>query len=157
MAHRLGYRFRLHRKDLPGPLHLSFRGSKRQCLSTAAFGTKAKTAQKPLYFGPKRFGSRLRKQKIALILDHGGYRYRAALSDISGRDIAVHKGGAPIAISQVRDWLDTCRQAQNSLPGGDDIVKQYQTSSRQLSARSSNLKLNANELTYVDICRAIEA
>jgi hypothetical protein len=47
-----------------------------------------------LFFGAKRFGSRLQKRKIALILDHGGYRYRAALSDISGQDIAVHKGNA---------------------------------------------------------------
>lgn len=110
-----------------------------------------------LFFGAKRFGSRLQKQKIALILGHGGYRYRAALSDISGQDIAVHKGSPTIAIRQVRDWLDTCRQAQSSLPGGDHIAMQYKTFSRQLPARSSNLKLNANALTYADICRAIEA
>ncbi len=110
-----------------------------------------------LFFGAKRFGSRLQKQKIALVLDHGGYRYRAALSDISGQDIAVHKGNATIAIRQVRDWLDTCRQSRNSLPGGDHIAKQYTIFSRQLPVRSNGLKLNVSELTYADICRAIEA
>ena len=59
--------------------------------------------------------------------------------------------------ARVRDWLDTCRQSRNSLPGGDHIAKQYTIFSRQLPARSNGLKLNVSELTYADICRAIEA
>jgi hypothetical protein len=110
-----------------------------------------------MFFGAKRFGSGQQKRKIALILDTTGYRYRASLSDISGQDIAIHKGIAKTAIRQVRDWLDTCQLARNSLPGGDHISKQYSDFSRRLPTASKNLKLNVSELTYADICRAIEA
>ncbi len=78
-------------------------------------------------------------------------------SDISGQDISVHKGIAKTAIRQIRDWLNTGRLARNSLPGGDHISAQYNKFSRQLPAASKKLKLNARELTYPDIVRAIEA
>jgi hypothetical protein len=110
-----------------------------------------------MFFAAKRFGSGRQKQKIALILDKREYRYRASLSDISGQDISVHKGIAKAAIRLIRDWLNTGPGARNSLPGGDHISKQYNKFSRQLPAASKKLKLNADELTYADICRAIEA
>lgn len=110
-----------------------------------------------MFFAAKHFGSGRQKQKIALVLDKRGYRYRASLSDISGRDISVHKGIAKTAIRQIRDWLNTGRLARNSLPGGDHISAQYNKFSRQLPAASKKLKLNARELTYPDIVRAIEA
>jgi hypothetical protein len=109
-----------------------------------------------MFFAAKHFGSGRQKEKIALVLDKRGYRYRASLSDISGQDISVHKGIAKIAIRQIRDWLNSS-QAGNSLPGGDHINKQYNKFSRHLPAASKKEKLNASELTYPDICRAIEA
>jgi hypothetical protein len=109
-----------------------------------------------IFFGAKRFGSGRQKEKIALVLDRRGYRYRNSLSDISGQDISVHGGVAKTAICQIRDWLDAGRAARNSLPGGDHIAGQYSRFSRQLPAASKKLKLNARELTYPDICRAIE-
>jgi hypothetical protein len=110
-----------------------------------------------IFFAAKRFGSGRQKRKIALVLDASGYRYRASLSDISGQDIAVHKGIAKTAIRQVRDWLDTCQTVRDSLPGGDYISKQHYKFSRRLPAASKRLRLNARELTYADTCRAIEA
>lgn len=110
-----------------------------------------------MFFAAKHFSSGRQKQKIALVLDKRKYRYRASLSDISGQDISVHKGIAKTAISQVRDWLNTGPHAGKSLPGGDYISKQYSEFSRQLPAASKKLKLNAKNLTYPDICRAIEA
>lgn len=110
-----------------------------------------------MFFAAKRFGSDRQKQKIALILDSRAYRYRASLSDISGQDIAVHNGVQGKAIGQVRDWLNTCRRKSDSLPGGEFIGKQYRQFSRQLPAASKALKLDANKLTYADICRAIES
>jgi hypothetical protein len=110
-----------------------------------------------MFFAAKHFGSGWQKQKIALVLDKSGYRYRASLSDISGQDISVHKGIAKTAIHQIRDWLNTGPHAGNSLPGGDHISEQYKKFSRQLPAASKKLKLNARDLTYSDICRAIEA
>ena len=110
-----------------------------------------------MFMAAKRFGTGQQKQKIALILDQRGYRYRAALSDIAGQDISVHGGVAKNAICVVRDWLDTSRQTVDSLPGGDHISQRFYKFSRQLPAASKKLKLNSEKLTYADLCRAIEA
>jgi hypothetical protein len=110
-----------------------------------------------MFLAAKRFGSSQQKQKIALVLDKRGYRYRASLSDISGQDIAIHRGVAKKAIREIRDWLDTSRGVPSSLPGGDYISRRYYKFSRQLPAASKKLKLDARELTYADLCRAIEA
>src|SRR5262249_38435071 len=110
-----------------------------------------------MFFAAKRFGSDEQKQKVALVLDTHAFRYRASLSDISGQDIQVHNGVAKTAIRQVRDWLDASDRSSASLPGGNHITAQFYRFSRQLPKASKKLKLNARELTYADICRAIEA
>jgi hypothetical protein len=110
-----------------------------------------------LFLGAKSFGSGRQKRKIALILDSSGYRYRDALSDISGQDIAFHDGDPKKAIREVRDWLDTCQGGAYSLPGGEHLGDQYEEFRRQLPAASREVKLNADQLTYADTCRAIEA
>ena len=110
-----------------------------------------------MFFAAKRFGAGQQKRKVALVLDEKGYRYRNSLSDISGQDISIHKGIAKTAIRQIRDWLDTCQGGKYSLPGGDHINRQYQKFCRNLPAASEQLKLRESDLTYADICRAIEA
>jgi hypothetical protein len=110
-----------------------------------------------VFFGAKRFGSRQQKLKIALILDERAHRYRASLSDISGQDVAIHRGMAKVAICHVRDWLDSCGKNRAALPGGDFISDQYSKFSRELPRASRNKKLNVRKLTYADTCRAIES
>ena len=110
-----------------------------------------------LFLGAKSFGSGRQESKVALILDESGYRYRAAISDISGQDISFHEGDPKKAIRRVRDWLDTCQGRTYSLPGGEHLGNQYERFRRQLPAASRGIKLNPNELTYADTCRAIEA
>jgi hypothetical protein len=108
-----------------------------------------------MFLAAKSFGSGQQKRKIALILDRIGYRYRSALSDISGQDIAFHCNVEKKAIRQIRDWLNSC--GSDSLPGGEYISERFVTFSSQLPAASIKIKLNADQLTYADICRAIES
>ncbi len=110
-----------------------------------------------MFLAAKGFGRGQQKRKVALILDEDGYRYRAAISDLSGQDIANHKGREQLAIREVRDWLDAAHQRQASLPGGDYIWQQYGKFSKQLPAASVSQRLNARNLTYPDVCRAIES
>jgi len=110
-----------------------------------------------LFLAAKSFGSTRDKAKVSLILDSGRYRYRDALSDVSGQDIASHNGDPATAIREVRDWLDSSRGGQVSLPGGSYIAEQHQTFSRELPSASRELKLDPAELTYADLCRAIES
>lgn len=108
-----------------------------------------------IFMAAKRFGEGEQKRKVALILDSEGYRYRDALSDISGQDIQFHSNDQRKAIRIVRDWLQSCRQRQRLL-GGHHIAEQYIAFSTQLPAASATLKLRHDELTYADTCRAIE-
>jgi len=110
-----------------------------------------------LFLASKSFGSGKQKRKNALILDDSSYRYQKALSDISGQDIALHKGSPKKAICEVRDWLDTCQSRTYSLPGGEHIHAEFKKFSKQLPSASAAIKLNANRLTFSDICRAIES
>jgi hypothetical protein len=110
-----------------------------------------------LFIAAKSFGAGRQKHKVALILDHSGYRYRAALSDISGQDVWFHEGDPKRAIREVRDWLDTCQGGAYSLPGGEHIGNQYQSFCEHLPTASADLRLNSDQLTYPDICRFIEA
>jgi len=110
-----------------------------------------------IFFAAKRFGSGKQKQKTALVLDRKAYRYRAALSDISGQDIAIHNGVARDAIREVRNWLDTCNEKTKSLPGGEHINRRYREFSRELPRASKADNLNVGELTYGDLCRAMVA
>jgi hypothetical protein len=110
-----------------------------------------------MFIAAKGFGAGRQKRKVALILDHSGYRYRAALSDISGQDVSFHDGDPKKAIREVRDWLDTCQGGAYSLPGGEHIGNQYQKFSEHLPMASVGMKLNPNQLTYADMCRSIES
>jgi hypothetical protein len=110
-----------------------------------------------LFLGAKSFGSGRQRRKLALVLDKSTYRYRAALSDIAGQDIALHRGSESLAIREVRNWLNTSEQRPESLPGGEYISSRYRLFCRQLPAASKRLKLDPEQLTYADTCRAIEA
>ena len=105
-----------------------------------------------LFLAAKSFGSGRDKAKVALILDTSEHRYRDALSDISS-----HHGDPHAAIREVRDWLDASRGGTVSLPGGTYICEQYEAFSRDLPDASKKLNLKPAELTYADLCRAIES
>lgn len=58
-----------------------------------------------LDFGCRLFGSGLQKSKRCLILESESYRYKAALSDLSGSDIESHGNEPYRVVGLVRNWL----------------------------------------------------
>jgi hypothetical protein len=58
-------------------------------------------------YASRAFHDDHRSAKRLLILDEKQYRYQAALSDISGCDIEIHRGDYQIAMRKVRNWLVT--------------------------------------------------
>jgi hypothetical protein len=109
-----------------------------------------------LFLAAKEFGSNEQKDKIALIFDSTSYRYRQSLSDISGLDIGTHDGTPEGAIEGVRNWLDSSRGGRISLPGAAYLIDKYNNFSNGLPAASEELNLDANKLTFGDMCRAME-
>jgi hypothetical protein len=109
-----------------------------------------------LFLGAKAHGSNQQRKKMALIFDSKRYRYRQSLSDISGLDIETHDDRPDRAIHEIRNWLDNCRGGSKPLPGGSYLVRKYNAFTKQLPFASRKFNLKADELTYGDICRAME-
>lgn len=58
-----------------------------------------------LDYGCRRYFGGDRENKRILILEEQKYRFQAAISDLSGFDIAAHGGNFQTAVRKVRNWL----------------------------------------------------
>ena len=56
-------------------------------------------------YGCRHFGENPLSEKRILILEEQRYRYRAAVSDLSGSDIEAHGNNQEAAVRKVRNWL----------------------------------------------------
>lgn len=65
--------------------------------------------------GCQLFGRGRNSLKRCLILEEQRYRYQAAISDLSGSDIAVHGRSPELLVAEVRNWLNN--HAHASAPG----------------------------------------
>ncbi|MFL9584185.1 hypothetical protein [Stenotrophomonas sp. AB1(2024)] len=65
--------------------------------------------------GCRTFGNEVHNKKQCLVLEAERYRYQAALSDLSGSDIAVHRNEPEEVANQVRGWL--AGQCRPKAPG----------------------------------------
>ena len=108
-----------------------------------------------LFLGWKH-AKRGRTSKSCLILDRAKWRYRKSLSDLSGRDIHVHRGRAALAIMEVRDWLAT-ESGRVNTPGGAFIVSRYRRFRRQLPDLCAAAKRHATQLTFSDYREMVHA
>jgi hypothetical protein len=102
-----------------------------------------------MFLGAKKYGPDEQREKICLILDRESYRYQKFISDISGQDIRSHGNDPRTTISIVRNWL---RSASPSIgmPGGEAIGARYDVFRRELPSLCRNLRLQTDELTFVD-------
>ena len=56
-------------------------------------------------FGCRHFGEEPLSGKVILVLEEHPYRYRAAMSDLSGSDVEAHGGDFATAVRKVRNWI----------------------------------------------------
>ena len=69
--------------------------------------------------GCRLFGSHTRRTKKCLVLESEPYRYKAALSDLSGSDIGCHGNEPERVVIEVRNWLKNACKVK--APGPDRI------------------------------------
>jgi len=103
--------------------------------------------------GCKSF-SRRRAGKSLLIFDSEGHRFQKFISDIGGLDIQRHDNDPRIAVARVRDWLRT-ESGSDLIPGGTTIYNRYIRFRSDLRGICSELRLDLNELTFVDFSHTI--
>lgn len=103
--------------------------------------------------GCKAF-SRAHARKSFLIFDAEQHRFQKYLSDISGQDVHRHGNDPKTAVVRVRDWL----RAESSAPtilGGAAIFDRYLEFRRDLPGLCARLRLDAENLTFIDFSAAI--
>jgi len=87
-------------------------------LSRMEFDEKNKLARFNMPFelgldlGARRFGGNPLSDKCLLILDKEKYRYQQALSDISGKDVEIHKNQPEVVVRKVRNWIRKIKEEQ---------------------------------------------
>lgn len=107
-----------------------------------------------IFFGCKRYGPTLQKQKLCLVLDSEPYRYQKFISDIAGHDIRAHQGDPEVAIVAVRNWLATASRRKH-VPGGRSVVLRYRAFRASLSQLCEELQLDPVDLTFNDLSRTV--
>lgn len=100
-----------------------------------------------LFLGAKRYGEGGQREKRLIILDSEEFRYRKAISDISGQDIDCHNGNTDEAIARVRNWLSTVSK-RKTIPGPKHIQDRYNQYTADLPAICRNLKYDSDDLTF---------
>ena len=74
-------------------------------------------------FGARQFGNTNLKEKKCLVMETLPYRYQAAISDLSGRDIKHHSNDPLKAVQIVRDWVSA--NCNRTLPAVSKIWNSY--------------------------------
>ena len=120
-----------------------------------------------IFLGAKSYGDQRQRTKACLVLDKERFRYQKYCSDISGQDIETHDGDPRIAVTLVRNWLQTQGvQASDSLrapgeelpppplerflPSGSILFESYLAFLRELPPLCDEFRLIAGELVFAD-------
>lgn len=110
-----------------------------------------------VFWGAKKFGDKIQKEKIALILEKDKYSYQKYFSDLNGVDVKAHSNKPEQIISSVRNWLHTA-SGRNTIPSAEIIRKnldEFIISKLPIMLKASHTQLNA--LTFNDYCQFVEA
>jgi hypothetical protein len=112
-----------------------------------------------LHLGARVFGIGRQRRKRALILDSVAHRYDAALSDISGQDVAVHANDPDDVIGCVRNWLSEHRGAtEQPLPGVTAMRADYRVFQAEIAEVLRIQRLDPLEnLSHNDLLWALGA
>ena len=103
--------------------------------------------------GCKSF-STAHRHKSLLIFDTEQYRFQKFASDIGGQDIHRHSNDPQLAVVGVRDWL-RAESALSTIPSGSIMYIRYVRFRKNLPAICTELRLDVNDLTFVDFSYTI--
>lgn len=110
-----------------------------------------------LFFGAKKFGDGIQKNKVALVLENKKYSYQQSLSDISGADTKAHQNEPEKSIKIVRDWLKNASKS-NMIDGHKIIIGEYANFKQELLPLAiKKLGLDIEDLSFNDYCELIES
>lgn len=108
-----------------------------------------------VFFGAKRFGTRLQKLKNALIFEKTKYLYQQYISDLNGIDTKAHNNDPRLIIRKVRDWLSTA-SGRKDIPGHRLLQNEYAQFRLNLPEIVTNLGLDPHDMPFNEYCRMVK-
>lgn len=108
-----------------------------------------------LFLGAKRFGSKLQKSKVSLILDRDPHRYQQFISDISGQDVKSHDNDIKKLIKCIRDVLHALK-INDAIPGPQVILDNYMEFKATQPDLMKQRGLDLDDISYADKVSLVE-
>ena len=110
-----------------------------------------------LFWGAKKWGKKLSKEKVALIFEKEQYTYQKYFSDLNGADIKAHNNNVEQVIKAVRNWLRTT-SGRSSIPTAALIIKDYiDFEQNRLPVMLKESGATVQDLTFNDYCAYVNA
>ena len=110
-----------------------------------------------IFWGAKKFGNKVNKEKIALILDKEKFRYQKYFSDLNGVDIKAHDNQPDSMIQAVRNWIHTT-SGRTTIPFFETIRSDYNDFvDLRLPVMLTVSYAKLEELTFNDYCAYVSA
>lgn len=103
-----------------------------------------------LFFGSKKFGNKIQKNKNALIFERTKFSYQNYFSDLNGIDTKAHNNEISLIIR-----LKTASQ-RKTIPGHLKIIQDFNNFQTDLPTILNNLGLETQTLAFNDLCLIIE-
>lgn len=108
-----------------------------------------------IFLGAKKFGSKIQRSKVSIILDKEQYRYQKYISDISGQDIKSHGNVPEDLIRTIRNSLNSANH-NGHIAGAHSIISSYTQYQAKLPELMQELSLQEDDVTYADETQMIE-
>lgn len=108
-----------------------------------------------IFFGARRFGNKVQREKNALVFDSEKFRYQQFISDLNGVDIKEHRNNPAMAIRKVAEWLSTASK-RITVPGYKIIVAEYAAFEKGLPLVIEKLGLDINDIPFNTYCLVVE-
>lgn len=109
-----------------------------------------------IFWGAKKFGKKIHKEKNALILEKERYSYQKYFSDLSGVDVKAHNNKTDQIIIAVRNWHTA--SGGKTIPSAEIVKKNFEEFiilKLPIMLKASHAKLEA--LIFNDYCQFVEA
>jgi hypothetical protein len=105
-----------------------------------------------LFWGAKRYGPKVHKEKVAIVFEKEKYSYQKFLSDINGVDVKAHNNNPEICVKAVRNWLFT-NSKRKTIPPPASLLKYWnEFMNNKLPAILAESQMQLHELTFNDYC-----
>jgi hypothetical protein len=110
-----------------------------------------------LFWGAKKFGNKVNKEKVAMVFEKERYISQKYLSDLNGVDVKAHNDDVLSIIRHVRNWLFTS-SGRTSIPSYQLVQKDYvEFTNNKLPIMLQQTHAALAELTFNDYCSYVNA